>query len=516
MPQGPLPFQYESDVHGAALTSLGGLPLYLDLISVLRLPEMIRARLNLRPTQGFSDVQQLLSLVMLNLAGGDCLDDLRILEDDPGFAGLLDEVERHGLRAAERQKLDARFRRNNQGTLPSPSAAGRYLELFHHPEQEHLREAGTAFVPEPNPALEQLAMLPSDLVAWAQWSRPQTVATLDQDATLSRTHKADALRCYKKYKAYQPLNIYWCEHGMVHYSEFRDGNCPAGWRNLEVLKRGLELLPSGVREVKFRGDSAAYEIELLKFCAEGRSDYGVIEFAISADVTHAFRAAVAEVAEEAWHPYLAEDGYGGYIKTGQEWAEVGFVPNWAGHSKTGPEYRFLAIREPLAQLELPSLESPQEELPFPMTELDGERYKLFGVVTNRSREDKAGDEVIRWHRKRCGHSEQAHSSMKSDLAGGQFPSGLFGANAAWWQIMLVALNVEALMERQMLGQQWKGRRMKHVRFTLIHLPARVVHTGRRTLLRIPPDHPTLPAILAARGRMLQMSTGPPCKWLSAA
>jgi hypothetical protein len=35
------------------------------------------------------------------------------------------------------------------------------------------------------------------------------------------------------------------------------------------------------------------------------------------------------------------------------------------------------------------------------------------------------------HRERCGKSEEAHSVLKEDLAGGQMPSNLFGANAAW-------------------------------------------------------------------------------------
>ena len=71
------------------------------------------------------------------------------------------------------------------------------------------------------------------------------------------------------------------------------------------------------------------------------------------------------------------------IDTGQEWAEVCFVPNEIGNKKDGPEYRFLAIREPFAQPELPGLEKSQEALPFPTMDF-GEsktRHKLFGVVT---------------------------------------------------------------------------------------------------------------------------------------
>ena len=49
-------------------------------------------------------------------------------------------------------------------------------------------------------------------------------------------------------------------------------------------------------------------------------------------------------------------------------------------------------------------------------------------MTNRS---IAADELIWWSRQRCGKGEEVHSVLKSDLAGGRLPSGLFGANAAW-------------------------------------------------------------------------------------
>ena len=102
--------------------------------------------------------------------------------------------------------------------------------------------------------------------------------------------------------------------------------------------------------------------------------------------------------------------------TDQEWAEICYVPNWAGYSRNRADYRFLAIREPLRQLPL----GDQAQLPFPTQEFGPKgTYKLFGVVTNRK---DAGDQVIWWLRERCGKSEEVHSVMKSDLAGGQLPT----------------------------------------------------------------------------------------------
>ena len=55
----------------------------------------------------------------------------------------------------------------------------------------------------------------------------------------------------------------------------------------------------------------------------------------------------------------------------------------------------MAIREPLAQAELPGVEAAQ--LPFPTLLFEDGRYKVFGVVTHRT---APGEEVIHWYRER--------------------------------------------------------------------------------------------------------------------
>ncbi len=42
--------------------------------------------------------------------------------------------------------------------------------------------------------------------------------------------------------------------------------------------------------------------------------------------------------------------------------------------------------------------------------------------------------------------------MKEDLAGGQLRSALFGANAVWWGIMVLAFNLNSLMKRLVLPE----------------------------------------------------------------
>ena len=97
MAQGLLPFQYEVEKKQGGMTALGGLPLYLDLAHSLGLRRLIAEHVQARQgDQGWTDDQVILSLIYVNLAGGDCVDDVRVLEADEGFCQVVGEVEFYG------------------------------------------------------------------------------------------------------------------------------------------------------------------------------------------------------------------------------------------------------------------------------------------------------------------------------------------------------------------------------------------------------------------------------------
>ncbi len=136
---------------------------------------------------------------------------------------------------------------------------------------------------------------------------------------------------------------------------------------------------------------------------------------------------------------------------------------------------------------LPGMEQ-QLSLLFSTMQIKGKKYKVYGIVTNM---DWQEEELIDWYHKRCGKSEQAHAVMKDDLAGGKLPSADFGAGAAWWWIMILALNLNAMMKKLVLGDSWQPKRMKAVRFSLINLPGRIVKGSRRLIIRLTKNHPSL-------------------------
>jgi len=518
MTQTVLPFHYSEATLGKE-TANAGLPLYFELSAVSGIVGKIAHHLQLRKA-GWEDVSIVIALVLLNVAGGTHVEDIECLEADTGlrqlmFAARDAHLSRGERRRKKRERRKAERRGEAERAFPSPSSIRRYLERFHDPETDRLREEALAcgrkafIVPETEAQRALWLVVKAQLGFLFRHESAQS-ATLDMDATCVETHKSTALPCYKGYRAYQPVNVYWYEQGTIAYSEFRDGNVPAAYALLGVLERALEQLPEGVERVMLRSDSAGYCWELLRFCAEGYNQrFGVIDFAVSADVTPEFKKAVALVPTQEWKPLFREDSEQ-TIDTTQEFAEVVYVPNAIGHKKVGPNYRFIAIREPLAQLQLPSLlQESQQELPFPTMQMLPKKgpavpHKLHAVVTNL---DWPAQKVISWLRQRCGKSEEVHAIMKHDLAGGTLPSNLFGANAAWWTIMIIAHNLNTTMKHLVLGDRWVRRRMKAIRFHFVHIAGRIVGTGRRLLVRI--AEPAHTFLQEARMRILALANAPP-------
>jgi hypothetical protein len=503
--QGVLSYRAEREPTSQNLTAMSGLAPFLDLAVGSGLVSSMRGNLGVCGEQGWTDEQIVMSLLLLNLAGGDCVDDLDQLDGDEGFGKLLRWCENHGLARRVRQEMKKRWRKPRDRSVVSASVARRYLSAFHDASQEKLRRPGKALIVQPNRHLLGLRRVNGEFVGFVQRSSRRLVATLDVDATLIETTKKDALFCYKHFRAYQPLNVWWAEQELMIHSEFRDGNVPAGYDGLRVVKEAVSCLPSSVGKVRLRSDTAGYEHKLLRWLDRiDNKRFGRIEFAIGCDVSREFKAAVEGVDEDDWHPvYKEQDGI--KVQTGRQWAEVCFVPEAIGLSNAAPVYRYLATREALKEHVLPGMES-QMSLPFQTMSRGGVTYKVFGVVSNMNWE---GGGVIRFHDGRSGKSEEAHKILKDYFAGGKMPSSEFGANAAWWAMAILAMNLASAMKRLVLGGDWAKRRMKAIRFLLINVAGRVVGKARQLYLRLSGDHPALELLVRARERICELAASPP-------
>ena len=72
MTQSALPFKYQAEKNDSGLTGFAGLPLYLDLARQSGFVQYINQTLKTK-MRGWTDAEMILSLVLSNLAGGDCI-----------------------------------------------------------------------------------------------------------------------------------------------------------------------------------------------------------------------------------------------------------------------------------------------------------------------------------------------------------------------------------------------------------------------------------------------------------
>ena len=224
------------------LTAYAGLTLVSETMLALGLDDVVSKRLRLRErTRGYGEFDKLHAVVLVQAAGGECVEDVRVLARD---AGLVRLVER---------------------PLPSPDALHDFLAAFHDEAQLAQRPGEGAWIPEEPAALRALGAVNTELVHRAVGSGAAHRATLDLDATVIESHKREALPHYKGGRGYQPTAVLWAEQDLVVADQYRDGNVPAGMDTLEVARRAVDALPAAARERSFRGDSACYDEALLKY-----------------------------------------------------------------------------------------------------------------------------------------------------------------------------------------------------------------------------------------------------------
>ncbi len=446
--ESPLLFEIDPEPLPETLTALGGVPLLVQAFRSLGLPSSVNQHVQIKQRQrGYDEATFVESFVILNVVGGECLEDFERLREDAGLSELIG----HG--------------------VPSPEAARKFLYEFHEEEkiEEAKRRRGPdeiAYIPEETKALQGLGMVNRDLVQrLGQRCPEQKIATVDQDATIIESRKQEALRTYEGERGYQPMLAVWAEMNVVLADEFRDGNVGAQMAPLKVAQAAFAALPETVTTFYYRGDSACHEQHLVNWLRnENRADGrpGFIGFAISARMSEALHAAILRVPEETWEAYGEP-----HPQEIRECAEVSFVPGERSEHKDTQPLRYVAMRIRRKQGDLFD---------------DGEKIRHFAILSN-IREWKAA-RLIQWHREKAGTIEGVHDVVKNELAGGVMPCKYFGANAAWLRLAVISHNVLTALKRLALPAEMLTARPKRLRFLIFNTPGRLVHHARRILLRL--------------------------------
>lgn len=463
--QGILPFKLIPDTEKSIVTSFAGLPLVIETMRALKLPDTIKEVLHIKKRESgfYTENDYVESFISLFAAGGTRLDDFARMQADKGLKEL-------GL------------------SIPSPESARFFLYGFHDEALVKDRPEKGAFIPPETEPLKNLLSIQEKIVQ--RTHHHPTVATIDGDATVIASSKDEARPTYLGDSGYQPVANYWAEKDMILADEFRDGNVPAAYDLLSSLLKSIEMLPDSVAEVRYRADSASYNHDIMDALRKGltiNGRYLTTLFAISADMTESLKGEIEKLRSGDWKP-LRKVTEKGLIAGRKEWAEVVFVPSKGSTKKNTVPDRYLAIRVRPSQGDL-----------FP----DGNAYRYYAVVTNNWTWD--GERLLRWHREKCGTIEKVFDVLKNDLAGGVMPCGRFYANAAWWRLNCIAYNVLSVMKRKALPDTWRTYRMKALRFFLIGVAGRIIRTGRQIILRFAGTASTCEIFQDARRRLVALS-----------
>ena len=417
------------------VTPWGGVALLIELYRKARVSEAAEKALpKKRSPKGLRQGQMVESFVLLSVLGGDCIDDMEHLREDRGLEAMLGY------------------------SLPAPETARQWLDKFHDERLMADEPIQGAFIPLESAPLAGLKE-PNRQVAWAYVEnvKPGLEVTLDVDAQLVETDKANAKSCYEGYKAFQPIEVTWAETGLVLMDEFRNGNVPAQKDIKRIVDEAYALLPPGEWKVKVRSDSAAYQQDVLDHWHGKRW-----EFAISADMSPQLKQEIEKLPDDSWQTWKTRKD--GKI---EEWAEVPYVPCRHYEKKDSQPYRYLAVRVRKQQGELFE---------------DGTMVKHFAIVSNRW--EMNGEELLEWQRGKAGTIEHIHHILDNELAAGVFPSSKHGANAAWLRLQVLTHNLLQLLKAVALPKEYANAYPKRLRFAIFTHFGKVISHAGKLFLRI--------------------------------
>jgi Transposase DDE domain group 1 len=310
---------------------------------------------------------------------------------------------------------------------------------------------------------------------WEQHGAPEHL-TIDVDATLVTVHseKEKAAGNYKGGFGFHPLAAYADETREALGGVLRAGN--AGSNTTEDHKTVLDLALCQIPREHIEG------IKVLVRCDTAGATHGLAEhcrehgmrFSVGYELTEPVRAAILQIPDDAWVPALAGDG--SQRKNGQV-AEITSgveLSSWPDGSR-------LIVRR----------ERPHPGAQLSFTDHDGHRFQA--ILTDQPDENIAEIE--------CRHRQHAHVEDRirddKDTGLSKFPFKEFALNEVWLEIVMLAHDLIVWAQTLLLEGELAKAEPKRLRYTLLHLAARLAFHGRRAKLHLQSTWPWASELLAA-------------------
>lgn len=295
--------------------------------------------------------------------------------------------------------------------------------------------------------------------------------TLDVDAFFLESQKAEVLMNYEGLWGYNPVAVTCAELKMPMAGIFRAGNASSMADLKGLFRRVIRALKGFGIEIRARSDSAGYQAGVVKVFHEEK-----VDFTITARKDEAVMETIRSIPEKVWERYEA----GAWENRETEIAETVH----AFGDEDLPAYRMIVVRWPKEQGEL----------------FGKDRYEYHAVVT--SYDNWTAGLVLQFHRSRQDGSENVNKELSGGFGLAKLPCQEMRANAAYFQIALLANTVFAALKHLALPEGWKSWTIKTVRFRLIRLAGLVMRRSRYLYLKIPIHYPFREIFEEARCRLL--------------
>jgi Transposase DDE domain group 1 len=429
---------------GRGLVGHAGARLLADVADVTGLTGQFSVALaSLRQRDSGHDPGRVAVDVAVMLAdGGESIADIAVLRDQAELFGLvasdattwrvLDGIDDRllaGLRAARAAAREVAWAQlaDTRGGLPAATAAGRDI--------------------------------------------PGLVIDIDASIVPCHSEKENAAPTWKKTFGYYPLFAFLDNTREALAGLLRKGNAGSGTAadHIAVLDAALEQIPDAHRygtDILIRTDTAGCSRAFLAH-TRGLRQLGMRTFfSVGMPITAPIRDAI--VAATAWIPALDTDGD---LREGAQVVEITHLVTPDLLAAYPHATRLICRRErphPGAQLDL-------------FDTIEGFRHQVFATDT-----PVAGGGSIQYlearHRAHARVEDRIRTGKDSGL--GRFPSRQFNINQAWLELALTGIDLTCWTQLLLLHGELAQAEPKKLRYRLLHTAARIVHTGRRILLRI--------------------------------
>ncbi len=316
---------------------------------------------------------------------------------------------------------------------------------------------------------------------------PGEPVTIDLDATQVTVYgarKQGAARSRHGTMSYAPHVAFWAQRGRALTSELVGGNKEklSGGECARIAARAIGLLPDRHGAVTMRIDSAYYAVELLDRLRRQQA-----RFTVSVPRNQAIWKALAQIPDDAWNDALDMPG--------AQVAETTYTP--AGWRREPLRLIVRRVAFSAQKIADGSLTARRRKTIHPeqlALALDGQVASVFGysfILTDIPHQPTVWIEHFHRHRAQI---EERLKDTKLGQALRHLPSGDQNANRVWLTCALLALNLTAFCCDlcPAAGASGKApddaplrRTAQTLRRILFNIPARIIRSARRTILRLP-------------------------------